>query len=73
MDQFWKIIAKLFLDIEINSATDNPLIFPDPKSPGKHEVISQGNFRDEVLAIAADNMSHSLFNWLISAKEVDSG
>ena len=42
------------LDIEINSATDNPLIFPNPANPGKDEVISQGNFHGEILAIAAD-------------------
>ncbi|DAC52752.1 MAG TPA: aromatic amino acid lyase, partial [Candidatus Poseidoniales archaeon] len=29
---------------EINSATDNPLIFPEPDNPGTHEVVSQGNF-----------------------------
>lgn len=60
------------LDIEINSATDNPLIFPDPKNPGQNEVISQGNFHGEVLAIAADNMSHSLFELAhISERRID--
>ena len=49
------------LDIEINSATDNPLVFPNPANPGKDEVISQGNFHGEILAIAADGMSHALF------------
>ena len=60
------------LDIEINSATDNPLIFPDPKNQGKNEVISQGNFHGEVLAITADNMSHSLFELAhISERRID--
>ena len=49
------------LDIEINSATDNPLIFPNPKNPGEGEVVSQGNFHGEILALCADNMSHALF------------
>ena len=47
--------------IEINSATDNPLIFPNPANPGANEVISQGNFHGEILAICADNMSHAIF------------
>ena len=60
------------LDIEINSATDNPLIFPDPKNPGPNEVISQGNFHGEVLAISADNMAHSLFELAhISERRID--
>lgn len=37
------------LEIEINSATDNPLIFPD-----EEKVISGGNFHGEPLAIALD-------------------
>ena len=60
--QFWKH-SKLAstIGIEVNSATDNPLIFPNPANPGPHEVISQGNFHGEVLALCADNMSHALF------------
>jgi len=37
------------LEIEINSATDNPLIFPDKK-----KVISGGNFHGEPVALALD-------------------
>lgn len=37
------------LEIEINSATDNPLIFPDSK-----DVISGGNFHGQPLAFAMD-------------------
>lgn len=37
------------LEIEINSATDNPLIFPEEK-----EVISGGNFHGEPVALALD-------------------
>lgn len=37
------------LEIEINSATDNPLIFPDTG-----EVLSGGNFHGEPIALALD-------------------
>ena len=46
---------------EINSATDNPLIFPEPDRPGPHEVVSQGNFHGEIVALACDAMSLALF------------
>jgi len=60
------------LDIEINSATDNPLIFPNPSNPGKNEVISQGNFHGEILALSADGMSHALFELAhISERRID--
>jgi histidine ammonia-lyase len=45
------------LTIELNSATDNPLIFPDPSNPGPHEVVSGGNFHGQVLGLAADRMA----------------
>ena len=58
--------------IEINSATDNPLIFPNPANPGENEVISQGNFHGEVLALCADNMSHAIFELAsISERRID--
>ncbi len=37
------------LEIEINSATDNPLVFPDTG-----EVVSGGNFHGEPVALALD-------------------
>lgn len=40
------------IEIEINSATDNPLIFPD-----EGKVISGGNFHGEPLAIALDTLA----------------
>ncbi len=43
------------LAVEINSATDNPLVFADTE-----EVISCGNFHGEPLAFAADAMSVAL-------------
>lgn len=43
------------LETEINSATDNPLIFPD-----KGQVISGGNFHGEPVALAMDFLGISL-------------
>ncbi|MDY6915832.1 MAG: histidine ammonia-lyase [Candidatus Cloacimonadota bacterium] len=40
------------LETELNSTTDNPLIFPD-----EDRVISGGNFHGEPIAIAADTLS----------------
>ena len=60
------------LDIELNSATDNPLIFPDLSNPGPHEVISQGNFHGEVLALTADSMTAAMFELgSISERRID--
>jgi len=60
------------LDIELNSATDNPLIFPDLSNPGSHEVISQGNFHGEVLALTADAMTAAMFELgSISERRID--
>ena len=43
------------LAIELNSATDNPLVFADTG-----EVLSGGNFHGQPLAMAADHMAVSL-------------
>ncbi len=60
------------LGIELNSATDNPLIFPDLSNPGPHEVVSQGNFHGEVLALTADSMTSALFELgSISERRID--
>jgi histidine ammonia-lyase len=40
------------LEIEVNSATDNPLIFPE-----EEKVISAGNFHGEPVALASDFLS----------------
>jgi len=45
--------VKNTVQTEINSATDNPLVFGD-------QVISQGNFHGEPLALAADFLSIAL-------------
>ncbi len=47
--------VKDVLEIEINAATDNPLIFPDAD-----EVISGGNFHGQPVAIAADTLGIAL-------------
>lgn len=47
--------VKSVLQVEINAATDNPLIFPD-----EQEVISGGNFHGEPLAFAMDFMGIAL-------------
>ncbi|MFA5498183.1 MAG: histidine ammonia-lyase [Candidatus Cloacimonadia bacterium] len=46
--------VKRVLEVEINSATDNPLIFPDAD-----EVISGGNFHGEPIAFVADMLSYT--------------
>jgi histidine ammonia-lyase len=43
------------VEIEINSATDNPLLFPD-----EDEVISSGNFHGQVMAISLDFLGIAL-------------
>jgi histidine ammonia-lyase len=51
--------ARWVFEIELNSATDNPLIFFDGKT-GQAEVISGGNFHGEPLAIALDYLALAL-------------
>lgn len=50
IDYFRKV-----LQVEINSATDNPLVFPD-----EGEVISGGNFHGEALAFILDYLGIAL-------------
>jgi histidine ammonia-lyase len=44
--------AREVLEREINSATDNPLVFPDAK-----RILSGGNFHGQIVAIAMDALS----------------
>lgn len=46
------------LSIEMNSVTDNPLIFPD--EAGEDAVVSGGNFHGEPMAMAADFLAIAL-------------
>ncbi len=48
------------VQIEINSTTDNPIVFPS-KDGSPPKIISQGNFHGEILALCADRMSLSVF------------
>ena len=46
--------------------------FSNPENPGQHEVVSQGNFHAEVLALVADAMSLGLFELSsISERRID--
>jgi histidine ammonia-lyase len=45
--------ARWVFEIELNSVTDNPLLFVDEKT-GQVDIISGGNFHGEPLAIAMD-------------------
>jgi histidine ammonia-lyase len=51
--------ARWVVGIELNSATDNPLIFFDEES-GEPTVLSGGNFHGEPIAIAMDYLSLAL-------------
>ncbi len=46
---------KTLLDVEINSVTDNPLVFPD-----EDLIISGGNFHGEAMALGMDYMTMGL-------------
>jgi histidine ammonia-lyase len=48
------------LEVELNSATDNPLVFAGSGTDGAGEVISGGNFHGQPLAIAADQLAIAL-------------
>jgi histidine ammonia-lyase len=47
--------VRRILEVEINSATDNPLVFPDD-----HQVISGGNFHGQPVSMAADYAATAL-------------
>jgi histidine ammonia-lyase len=49
------------LEVELNSATDNPLVFADDKADGNSgDVISGGNFHGQPLAMGADQLAVAL-------------
>src|SRR5271155_210498 len=48
------------VQIEMNSATDNPLVFADSGGEGSGEGLSGGNFHGQPLAIAADQLAVAL-------------
>jgi histidine ammonia-lyase len=49
IDQLERVVS-----VEINAATDNPLVFPPTAEQPDGEVISGGNFHGEPLALALD-------------------
>jgi histidine ammonia-lyase len=50
--------VRAIAQIELNSATDNPLVFVSPDGPaGAGDVISGGNFHGQPLAMAADQLA----------------
>jgi histidine ammonia-lyase len=51
--------ARWVVEIEINSATDNPLIFLD-ESTGKAKFLSGGNFHGQPVALAMDYLGMAL-------------
>ncbi len=58
--------ARRILEIEINAATDNPLVFPDG------EIVSQGNFHGEPVAMAMEMLSLALSELAsISERRID--
>jgi histidine ammonia-lyase len=50
--------VRAILEIEINSATDNPLVFVNDNGEG--QILSGGNFHGQPLAIAADHLAIAL-------------
>lgn len=50
--------ARHLIEVEINAATDNPLIFP--KGDGHYEFLSGGNFHGEPTGFAMDLLTMSL-------------
>ncbi|HEV2386851.1 MAG TPA: histidine ammonia-lyase [Candidatus Acidoferrales bacterium] len=62
LDQIGRVAA-----IELNSATDNPLVFPETD-----EVVSGGNFHGQPLAMAADQLAVALATLAgISERRID--
>lgn len=49
--------ARAIANIELNSATDNPLVFVREGTAGEGDVVSGGNFHGQPLAMAADQLA----------------
>jgi histidine ammonia-lyase len=53
--------VRVIAEVELNSATDNPLVFVSPDGPaGAGDVVSGGNFHGQPLAMAADQLAVAL-------------
>jgi histidine ammonia-lyase len=49
--------ARATAQVELNSATDNPLVFVRDTGTGAGDILSGGNFHGQPLAMAADQMA----------------
>lgn len=61
---FWDTLteARRVFEIELNSATDNPLVFAGDDSIGRDEaILSGGNFHGAPLALALDYLAIALY------------
>ena len=64
LEEAIKFCQKL-IEEEMNSATDNPLVYSKDDSPGQFDedkLISAGNFHGEYVAKASDFLSMALFS-----------
>ncbi len=52
--------ARRIFEIELNSVTDNPLVFVDDSMPAGGEILSGGNFHGQPLAFALDSLAVAL-------------
>jgi histidine ammonia-lyase len=52
--------CRAVFETEINSAVDNPLVFPSDAQPAAGDVISGGNFHGEPIAFALDFLAIAL-------------
>ena len=52
--------ARAIALVELNSATDNPLVFARAGAKGEGDVVSGGNFHGQPLAMAADQVAVAL-------------
>lgn len=52
--------ARAIAQVELNSATDNPLVFARAGAAGEGDVVSGGNFHGQPLAMAADQLAVAL-------------
>jgi len=53
--------AASVLEVELNSVTDNPLVFEDEQ--GQPDLVSAGNFHGQPLALALDTTAIALAEW----------
>ncbi len=64
--------AREMARVELNSATDNPLVFARAGASGEGDVVSGGNFHGQPLAMAADQVAVALATLCgISERRID--